>query len=362
MDLTNEIPDAIQTGIIIPELFGYKCVPNRDPVLFDFEMYSGGFCQIYPLSKVGSKKKCIRLWIDDVNTVRSENINHVKRVSQYFRNNPIPYVIPYNFYDRALLLNNGIFIPGVVMDWIEGETLINFVRHHFNESSLIAGIASKFYKMVDFLNRSGLAHGDLSGDNIIVKPNRELCLVDYDSFFIPGTSKVEQPTAGIACYQHVDRKKNKYLSPNMDYFSQQVIYLSLLAIAKKSSLGNFIGDKELLFSAIDLHSPANFINSNACKEIVKTQDPELLFRLDGLTHAIDTSIDKVPSICLFPEHTTQKVIKSIDASLLGLIQGLKDATPTVAMPKYKSAYCPECGKKYYKSYSRYCTECGKQRK
>lgn len=352
MDLTYEIPEAIKSGVLVPELKGYSCIETDDPAI-DIECYTGRFCQIYPLEKKGGKKKCLRLWFDNRGM---GTLNHVIQVGDYFSIHDVKYVIPYHFYDKALRLNNGIVIPGVVMDWIEGEKLIDFVRNHYNEFNLIANISSRFYNMIKYLNDNGMSHGDLSGDNILVKPNGELCLVDYDSFYFPECGVVKQPTSGMPCYQHPDRKTNMYLSKTLDYFSQQVVYLSLLAIEKKTVLGRLIGEEELLFSAEDFRNQESFINSIACKEIVKTNDPELLFRLNELRKSISQPLDSVQSVCQYIEGCADTIAKNQQ----------EDVRPPT---KFKWNYCPYCSNPlrqkyqyYYKPNSKFCHVCGKARK
>lgn len=366
MDFTYLIPEAITTGVLVQELNGYKCIEPNDPVI-DIEYFSGGFCQTYPLEKNGAPKKCFRLWMDNT---RIGDIEHVKQVASYFTDNTIKYVIPYRYYEKALKLNNGVIIPGVVMDWVEGETLINYVKHHRKAKTTIQKLATKFYNMAEYLNDNEMAHGDLSGDNIIVQPSGELCLIDYDSFFIHGFKMVEQPTAGISCYQHVERKSNKYLSKNMDYFSQQVIYLSLLAISKNPQLGDLIGDKELLFLGDDFQNEEKFINSRGCKEIIKINDSELLFRLDELRKSVSLPLSKVQSVCQYKEHTiepTKEPVKTVGtAKITGTTKTTGEIKKTetsgvVNEPAFKYVYCPNCGTKYYKPISKYCHHCGKKR-
>lgn len=327
MDLTYEIPEAIKTGVQVPELNGYNCIEPNDPVI-DIEYYSGGFCQTYPLEKKGAPKRCLRLWMDDT---KIGDIEHVKRVASFFSNGAVEYVIPYRYYEKALRLNNGIVIPGVVMDWVEGDNFIDYIRKHYKESKLIRSLAEKFYKMVRYLNSKGMSHGDLSGDNIIVRTDGSLCLIDYDSFFVPGFENVKQSTKGTGGYQPFARKQSVYLTRTMDYFSQQVIYLSLLAIADNPDLICLLGEKELLFSEKDFKDTDSFIHSKGCTEILKKTNntsfhgfdwdpatrivfgkketkinfpsaaPEVLFRLDELRKSITQPLSEIQSVCHYPE-------------------------------------------------------------
>lgn len=293
MDLTYEIPESIKTGVLVTELNDYKCIEPKDNPYIDIEYYSGGFCQTYPLIKNGFKKKCLRLWIDDAKT---GDLEHVRQIASYFTNNSIKYVIPYRYYEKALRLNNGIEIPGVVMDWIDGDKFIDYIRKHCREPRLMKILSENFYNMVSYLNRKGMSHGDLSGDNIIVKPDGSLCLIDYDSFFVPGFENVKQPTKGTGGYQHPERKQSVYLIKTMDYFSQQVIYLSILGIAMQPELIDNFGEKEMLFSEMDLMSPSNFKQSKSYLALAKKNEHVIRALLDQLENAISNPLNKVKPI------------------------------------------------------------------
>lgn len=293
MDLTYEIPESIKTGVLVNELNDYKCIEPEDNPYIDIEYYSGGFCQTYPLIKNGSKKKCLRLWIDDA---KMGDLEHVRQVASYFTNNTIKYVIPYRYYEKALRLNNGIEIPGVVMDWIDGDKFIDYIRKHCREPKLMKTLSENFYNMVSYLNSKGMSHGDLSGDNIIVKPDGSLCLIDYDSFFVPGFENVKQPTKGTGGYQHPERKQSVYLTKTMDYFSQQVIYLSILGIAMQPEIIDNFGEKEMLFSEMDLMNVTNFKKSRSYQALMAKNVYVIKKLLNQLESAISSSLDDVKSL------------------------------------------------------------------
>lgn len=294
MGYFNLIPRSITNGIIVPELKGYTCLRNQNPKSrWEFIWTSGGFCQIYPLEKNGNHRKCLRIWFDSTSL---EDRQHVKQVASYFSNNPIQYVIPYRYYEKALRLNNGIEIPGVVMDWINGDKLIDYIRKHCRSPRLMKNLSENFYNMVSYLNSKGMSHGDLSGDNIIVKPDGSLCLIDYDSFFVPGFENVKQPTKGTGGYQHPERKQSVCLTKTMDYFSQQVIFLSILGIALQPELIDNFGEKEMLFNEMDLMNPSNFKRSKSYLTLAKKEKYVITTLLNQLENAISNPLNEVKPI------------------------------------------------------------------
>ena len=108
------------------------------------------------------------------------------------------------------------------------------------------------------LHKAGIAHGDLQHGNIIVSPNGSLRLVDYDSVFVPSLRGEHRITSGLVSYQHPCRKKQAGSTTEKDdYFSELVIYLSLIAISEDIGLwkpANERDDNALLFSANDFDS------------------------------------------------------------------------------------------------------------
>jgi serine/threonine protein kinase len=111
--------------------------------------------------------------------------------------------------------------------------------------------------MIDYLHSQKIAHGDLQHGNILIQDN-EIKLVDYDSLFCPGMEGMSDIITGKADFQHPNRKNAKEASYKVDYFSELVIYLSILAIAERPELvTDFSLEDSLLFKASDWNDFAN---------------------------------------------------------------------------------------------------------
>jgi len=114
--------------------------------------------------------------------------------------------------------------------------------------------------MVSDLHKHNLSHGDLQHGNILVKNDGSLVLVDYDSMYVPSLDGWTDEIKGLLGYQHPARWNNKNVSFKADYFSEKVIYLSILALAQIPQLWDDlqIEDNEtLLFSAEDIELKGN---------------------------------------------------------------------------------------------------------
>ena len=170
--------------------------------------------------------------------------------------------------------------PIVVMDWVEAKSLKRYIAEHITESNTINEIAENFKKMVADLHANHFSHGDLQHGNIMVKDDRSLVLVDYDSMFVPDLKGMPDEIKGLVGYQHEGRWKNKEVSEKSDYFSELVIYISLKALAKMPALWsdlNMEDTETLLFSGEDIQSHG----SSTIFRVLKT-DSELAPLVDKL--------------------------------------------------------------------------------
>ncbi|MDS0257222.1 hypothetical protein ApAK_05990 [Thermoplasmatales archaeon AK] len=137
----------------------------------------------------------------------------------------------------------GYYFPIVKMDWIEGYTLNKFIANNLDDGPRIERIARKIVESVDWIQRAGIAHGDLSGDNIIVSESGKVFFVDYDGMFIPEFKGLDAYEIGHAGFQHPLRGK-KHFGTSLDNFSALVIYFSLTAIAKNPELWDKFNDDD----------------------------------------------------------------------------------------------------------------------
>ena len=127
------------------------------------------------------------------------------------------------------------------------------------------------------------SHGDLQHDNILVDENGGIKVIDYDCFYTPTMgSGFKQTTSGYKGYQH-PKRSTQILPSNekVDYFSELVLYLSILALSEDLSLWNVAKDADFsfLFSENDFK---DFRNAPICKRVSTLGDEckELLGILD----------------------------------------------------------------------------------
>ena len=141
--------------------------------------------------------------------------------------------------------------PVLLMDWVDGETMGTYVAGHNTDSHAMAMLCYRFCKMAGWLRAQSFAHGDIKPDNIMVRPDGTLTLVDYDGMYVAAMKGRKSPTIGTKDFAHPLRTVDDF-DETIDDFALAVIALSLKAISLDPSLYTTYGASDrLLFAASD---------------------------------------------------------------------------------------------------------------
>ena len=124
----------------------------------------------------------------------------------------------------------------------------------------IAAVADRWLEAVQELSDNSVAHGDLQHANVMVTPQSEMKLVDYDGMCVPALVGRRNLEVGVEPYQHRQRGAGTLLSLDLDNFSALVIYVALRALAVQPALWmkyvEQVGYDKLLFRREDFQSPS----------------------------------------------------------------------------------------------------------
>ena len=165
-----------------------------------------------------------------------------------------PYITSVKYLEKELFVDSNCEddeFPVLLMDWIEGETMETYIAENYTDSYEMSMLCYRFCKMAAWLRSQSFAHGDIKPDNIIVRPDGTLTLVDYDGMFVPAMKGQKSPTIGTKDFSHPRRTIDDF-DETIDDFSLASIALSLKAISLDSSLLQSYGASDrLLFSASD---------------------------------------------------------------------------------------------------------------
>ena len=171
-----------------------------------------------------------------------------------------PYIISVKYMEKELFVDSQCEedeFPVLLMDWVEGETMEAYIAANYHNQSAMSMLCYRFGKMAAWLRSQSFAHGDVKPDNIIVRPDGSLSLVDYDGMFVPSMKGCKSPTVGTKDFSHPLRTVDDF-DETIDDFSLASIALSLKAISMNSTLLDIYGASDrLLFSEKDYRTPSN---------------------------------------------------------------------------------------------------------
>ena len=169
--------------------------------------------------------------------------------------------------------------PVLLMDWVDGETMEAYIAANYHNQSAMSMLCYRFGKMAAWLRTQSFSHGDIKPDNIIVRPDGSLTLVDYDGMFVPSMKGSQSPTIGTRDFSHPLRTVDDF-DETIDDFSLASIALSLKAISMNSTLLDIYGASDrLLFSENDYRNPSKSKVISALQELMCDKDFCTLYSL-----------------------------------------------------------------------------------
>lgn len=241
------------TSIVVDSLIKAKQLTGGSPEMYKGKpvKYAGGFCIVFPYNVVG-RKYAVRCWHAFLDGAKERT----KLISESLHRLSLPYFVGFEYVDEGIVTPSGVQ-PIVVMDWVNAQPLKTYIEENLFDAEKLKHLADEFLKMTNVLHDNNIAHGDLQHGNIMVKPDGSIVLVDYDSMYVPELAGKSDEISGLPGYQHPARWDNKLLTPKADYFSEMVIYTSIIGLSELPQLWADlkISDTDtLLFSAEDIKS------------------------------------------------------------------------------------------------------------
>lgn len=243
----NEAVQHPQTAFADPELRASVAVTGAMGIP---RPISGGFASVYNL-RGSSKNFAVRCFLNRID----DQQQRYELISEFLASHPSKYTVDFQYLEKGILVH-GTWFPVLKMEWVQGETLDRFIEKNlYRADEIFVSLAEQFQNLCSDLRERGAAHGDLQHGNIIVTPELELKLVDYDGMFVPRMIKLGSTEDGHRNYQHPSRGSG-YFGGDLDVFSECVIDSSLRILAVEPSLyAKLSADDSLLFKAADFADP-----------------------------------------------------------------------------------------------------------
>ena len=198
------------------------------------------------------------------------------------------YITSVKYLDKEIFVDSSCEedeFPVLLMDWIDGETMENYIAENYQDNYAMAMLCYRFCKMAAWLRSQPFAHGDIKPDNIMVRPDGNLTLVDYDGMFVPAMKGQKSPTIGTKDFSHPLRTVDDF-DETIDDFALASIALSLKAVSLKPSLLDEYGAADrLLFSAADYRDLSKSNVLSALQELMNDSEVTTLLAMFLLANA-----------------------------------------------------------------------------
>ncbi len=222
--------------------------------------WAGAFAVVYKgVDPDGQAPFAVRIFT----TESPERRERYDLISAYLQGRKLNCLVDFEYRDRSIRsAGDGKWYPVIIMEWVQGETLFQWLRARCMEGNreAIAAVADRWLEAVQELSDNSVAHGDLQHANVMVNSAWQLKLVDYDGMCVPPLVGRRNLEVGVEPYQHPQRGAGTLLSLDLDNFSALVIHVALRALAIQPGLWmkyvEQVGYDKLLFRREDFQAPA----------------------------------------------------------------------------------------------------------
>ncbi len=223
-------------------------------------MTSGNFAVVFKMQNPKTGETFALKCFTQDQDGRAEAYRQIMEEMRYVRS---PYFLNLQYIEKGIWAGDYDWdegFPVVLMPWVEGEPLDQHIIRlaHTNPERLHL-VAYEFSVMASWLVNQPFAHGDIKPDNILVRADGSMVLVDYDGLFVPSMLGAPSREAGTPAFRHPNRPTMPF-DERIDDFPLASINLSLYLIALQPELLQKYGAKDrLLFTETD------YQNLSQCK-------------------------------------------------------------------------------------------------
>ena len=218
-------------------------------------MSSGNFAVVFKMQAPTGEYHALKCFLRDQEE-RSERYRMIAEELQYVQST---YLVKFRYLESELFVDvpntGGEEYPVLLMDWVDGIPLDQYLKTIINKSYEKDLLAYHFSLLARWLVTQPFAHGDLKPDNICVRDDGSLVLLDYDGMYVPALSGRKPLEQGSPHYRHPLRSTLPF-DEHIDDYSLSLILLSLRAIALDETLYvRYSSSEYLLLSEQDQLNP-----------------------------------------------------------------------------------------------------------
>ena len=218
-------------------------------------MSSGNFAVVFKMQAPTGEYHALKCFLRDQEE-RSERYRLIAEELQYVQST---YLVKFRYLESELFVDvpntGGEEYPVLLMDWVDGIPLDQYLKTIINKIYEKDLLAYRFSLLARWLVTQHFAHGDLKPDNICVRGDGSLVLLDYDGMYVPALSGRQPLEQGSPHYRHPLRSTLPF-DEHIDDYSLSLILLSLRAIALDETLYvRYSSSEYLLLSEQDQLNP-----------------------------------------------------------------------------------------------------------
>ncbi len=284
-------------------------------------LYAGNFASVFQMTLAGTGRSFAVKCFTRKSARRQERYRHI---SAHLAQAALPFTVPFVYLEQGVRVGAEWF-PILKMDWIDGQTLNQFVGERLEQTPLLRTLSEMWVKLACRLEDARVTHADLQHGNILLIPGSNenrvaLRLVDYDGMYLPVLHDTPSGELGHPTYQSPQRLTGRYYGPEIDRFSHLVIYTALRALTMKGRelWQAYDNGDNLLFTQGDFKDPSK---SRLLRQLW-TEGPDDLRNLAGrLALAAEQPVAKLPRLEEIAEPGTASLTASQFREAEALLNG-----------------------------------------
>jgi hypothetical protein len=210
----------------------------------------GTFASVYELVN-GQRRWAVKCFLRNTPDLHERYAKISDHLRKYRR---LRYFVTFEYQEKAIRVRGELF-PIVKMEWVGGYQLNTFIEQNLSRPRVLAKLRRRWDKLVARLRAARIAHGDLQHGNVVVRPNVDIRLIDYDGMWVPALEGEQSNETGHQDYQN-PRRTHRDFHSSIDEFSSAVIQIAISALRREPSLWDkYNNGDNLLFRRRDFVDP-----------------------------------------------------------------------------------------------------------
>src|SRR5437879_816706 len=115
------------------------------------------------------------------------------------------------------------------MEYVEGNTIQQFIHHESPSIKKVLDVAIQICEGLVLAHEKGIVHRDIKSDNIMITPKGQVKIMDFGLAKVKGATKLTKAgsTLGTAAYMSPEQAQGEDVDNRSDIFSFGVVLYEL---------------------------------------------------------------------------------------------------------------------------------------